>query len=192
MKRNVLLIGGALLIWLSAMIGLVTLPKYLVNEAEKSTMDSLYVPLEVRKGHQLYVREGCVYCHSQQVRPEGFGADVGRGWGKASLPEDYKGLTPHILGTMRTGPDLSNIGNRQPSRDWHYIHLYNPRAVVPQSIMPPYPWLFEVVDKQARPNTRGISLPPKYQIPDKKVIPTEEAEHLVDYLLSLNQKRSDE
>jgi len=182
-------LSGALLIWLSAMIGLVTLPKYLVQSSEQATTDSLYVPPEIKKGHAIYVEEGCVYCHSQQVRPEGFGADAERGWGIASRAVDYKGLTPHVLGTMRTGPDLSNIGKRQPSRDWHYIHLYNPRAVVPQSIMPPYPWLFEVVDEDRRPGTPGLNLSPDYKIPGKKVIPTEEAEHLVDYLLSLKQER---
>lgn len=184
-----LLIGGALIIWLSAMIGLVTLPKYLVTKAEQPKVDSMYVPTEIKAGHKIYIREGCIYCHSQQVRPEGFGSDAERGWGKASLAEDYKGLTPHVLGTMRTGPDLSNIGQRQPSRQWHYIHLYNPRAVASQSIMPPFPWLFEVVDEDARPNDQGINLPPKYRIDGKKVLPTEEAVHLVDYLISLKQER---
>jgi cytochrome c oxidase cbb3-type subunit 2 len=68
-------------------------------------------------GRQVYIREGCVYCHSQQTRPRGFGADQLRFWGRPSVPGDYFYDKPHLLGTMRTGPDLLNIGARQPSRD---------------------------------------------------------------------------
>lgn len=94
-------------------------------------------------GRQVYIREGCVYCHSQQTRPEGFGADQKRRWGRPSVPGDYVYDRPHLLGTMRTGPDLLNIGARQPSREWHMAHLYNARSVVPKSVMPRFPWLFE-------------------------------------------------
>lgn len=188
MKRQSLIIAGIVLIFMSAMIGLVILPSQLV---EKDTYkDADFVPLSVREGHAIYVREGCVYCHSQQARPEGFGADAERGWGRASVPDDYKGLSPHVMGTMRTGPDLANIGARQPSRDWHLTHLFQPRAVSPGSNMAPFPWLFEIVDKSARPNQDGIRLPDEYAIEGKKVIPTKEADKLVDYLLYLNQKEN--
>jgi cytochrome c oxidase cbb3-type subunit 2 len=134
-------------------------------------------------GRQVYIREGCVYCHSQQVRPEGFGADQQRRWGRPSVPGDYVYDRPHLLGTMRTGPDLLNIGVRQTSREWHFAHLYNPRSVVPKSVMPRFPWLFEertslepgdvVVGSPARP---GVS-----------IVATREALDLVEYLLGMNR-----
>lgn len=186
MQRNFVLVAGALLIFLSAMVGLVIIPMYMTQKATKPA--EMQVSREVVEGHEVYISNGCIYCHSQQVRPDGFGADIERGWGqRGSQPQDYNNLTPHVLGTMRTGPDLADIGQRQPSEDWHYIHLFNPRAVVPGSIMPRYPWLFEVVDKDAG-QKEGISLPPDYQIPGKKVIPTEKGEALVEYLLSLKQE----
>jgi cytochrome c oxidase cbb3-type subunit 2 len=188
MNKNLILVLGAFTLFLSSMTGLVFIPQQLANnEVEQDVR----VAFDISQGHKIYIREGCIYCHSQQVRPEGFGADQARGWGKASIPNDYNDLTPHVLGTMRTGPDLANIGQRQPSRDWHYLHLYNPQTVSKGSIMPPFVWLFNIVDEDARPNQQGLSLPPEYKLPGKKVLPTEEAEQLVDYLLSLDQKRPD-
>lgn len=189
MGNNLVLIFGAVALFISSMVGLVYVPQIL---ADKELVTEQYVPSNIKKGHKIYVREGCVYCHTQQVRPKGFGADFERGWGVASLPEDYKGLTPHVLGTMRTGPDLANIGKRQPSRDWHYTHLFAPESVSPGSIMPPFPWLFEVVDENRITNRKEVNLPGDFSIQGKKVIPTEEAEYLVDYLLSLNQGRTEE
>lgn len=188
MNKNLILVLGAFALFLSSMIGLVYIPQELAN---KEVEQDVRVAYDISQGHKIYIREGCIYCHSQQVRPEGFGADQDRGWGKASIPNDYNDLTPHVLGTMRTGPDLANIGQRQPSRDWHYLHLYNPQTVSKGSIMPQFVWLFNIVDEDARPNQQGLSLPPEYKVPGKKVLPTEEAEQLVDYLLSLDQKRPD-
>jgi len=189
MRDNLLLVFGAAALVISSMLGLVFIPQML---AEKEITAEQYVRPNIKNGHSIYVREGCVYCHTQQVRPKGFGADFERGWGNASLPEDYDGLTPHVLGTMRTGPDLANIGKRQPSRDWHYSHLYAPESVSPGSIMPPFTWLFEVMDENETTNKRVVNLPGDFAIEGKKIVPTEEAEHLVDYLLSLNQERTEE
>jgi cytochrome c oxidase cbb3-type subunit 2 len=86
------------------------------------------------------VASGCSYCHTQQVRPLPQDAVFGR----PSAPGDFTYQTPELLGSERTGPDLTNVGARQASTVWQYIHLYNPRAVVPQSIMPAFEWLFEV------------------------------------------------
>ncbi len=136
-------------------------------------------------GRQIYIREGCVYCHSQQTRPEGFGADQQRFWGRPSVPADYVYDKPHLLGTMRTGPDLFNIGARQPSEDWHLLHLYNPRALVKDSLMPPYPWLFE--EKQtAGPDERVIDVPPPFAPAGRVVVAKPEALALVQYLLGLD------
>jgi cytochrome c oxidase cbb3-type subunit 2 len=137
---------------------------------------------EEEHGRQIYIREGCLYCHSQQTRPEGFGADQQRLWGRPSQPGDYVYDQPHLLGTMRTGPDLLNIGARQPSRDWHLSHLYNPRAVVPQSLMPRFPWLFE--EKGSLEPFDVLVASPR---PGVSVVPSREGQNLVEYLLSLNR-----
>ena len=137
-------------------------------------------------GRRVYVSLGCLYCHSQQVRSPSFGSDQARGWGRASYPEDYAYDRPHLLGTMRTGPDLMNIGLRQSSRDWHYTHLYEPRAVTPGSVMPAFPFLFRVTD-QARMGDVIVNLPPGVGPPGKVVVAKPDARVLVDYLLSLKR-----
>ena len=83
---------------------------------------------------------------SQQPRSADQAPDGERGWGRPAVASDYAYDAPHQLGTMRTGPDLLNVGARQPSKDWHLGHLYQPRAYVPGSIMPAYPYLFAVKD----------------------------------------------
>lgn len=134
---------------------------------------------EQMHGRQIYIREGCLFCHSQQTRPEGFGADQKRLWGRPSVPGDYVYDQPHLLGTSRTGPDLLNIGARQSSRAWHFSHLYNPRAVVPKSLMPPFPWLFEQ-KTSVEPGDVVVNV-------DRNVCATREAQDLVEYLLGLNR-----
>ncbi|MFI0472397.1 cytochrome-c oxidase, cbb3-type subunit II [Halomonas sp. HMF6819] len=91
------------------------------------------------EGRDIYRREGCVGCHSQMIRP--FRAETER-YGHYSVAGE--GLYEHnfLWGSKRTGPDLARVGGRY-SDAWHRAHLYNPRDVVPESIMPAYPWLFE-------------------------------------------------
>lgn len=186
MIRYSILLFGIVATFAIAMFGLTILPKMFIDEGVKGPV--YFTPFEITEGHRIFVREGCIYCHSKQVRPQGYGADFERGWGRASLATDYRNLLPHNLGTMRTGPDLANIGARQPSEDWHYLNLYQPRAINQHSIMPPFPWLFEVVGEDARPGRDGLSLPEQYRIPGKKVLPTSEARYLVAYLISLDQQ----
>jgi cytochrome c oxidase cbb3-type subunit 2 len=88
---------------------------------------------------------------------------------------------------MRTGPDLLNIGARQPSRDWHLGHLYAPRAYTPGSIMPGYPYLFEVRQGEARPGEVVVNVPPAFSKPGQVVVAKPEALALVEYLLSLDR-----
>jgi cytochrome c oxidase cbb3-type subunit 2 len=142
---------------------------------------------EQLQGRQSYTANGCVYCHSQQPRDVKQAPDASRGWGRASVAGDYAYDTPHLLGTMRTGPDLLNIGARQPSKDWHLGHLYQPRAYTPGSTMPPYPYLFEVRQGQAQPGETVVNLPPALAKPGEVVVAKPEALALVDYLLSLNR-----
>lgn len=142
---------------------------------------------EQAHGRQIYIREGCVYCHSQQTRPEGFGSDQARRWGRASVPGDYVYDRPHLLGTSRTGPDLLNIGVRQPSREWHLSHLYNPRDVVPKSVMPAFPWLFEETDS-VDPLDVVVVVPLKrLSRPGVSIVATRDALDLYEYLLGMNR-----
>lgn len=88
-------------------------------------------------GRDLYIREGCVGCHSQQIRM--LRAEVQR-YGPYSLASESVYERPFLWGSKRTGPDLTRVGERY-SDEWHRIHLRNPRVVVPESNMPRYPWL---------------------------------------------------
>ena len=92
-----------------------------------------------QRGREIYAREGCGYCHTQQVRFTA--ADQAR-FGAPTLSWESRRDVPHMLGTRRIGPDLSRASGTR-SEDWHLVHLYNPRLVVSQSVMPGYPWLFD-------------------------------------------------
>jgi len=91
------------------------------------------------EGRDIYVREGCYLCHSQMIRP--FRAETER-YGHYSVAGEFVYDRPFQWGSKRTGPDLHRVGGRY-SDDWHRVHLANPRDVVPESIMPGYPWLAE-------------------------------------------------
>ena len=91
------------------------------------------------EGRDIYIREGCVGCHSQMIRP--FRAETER-YGHYSVAGESVYDHPFLWGSKRTGPDLARVGGRY-SDDWHRAHLYNPRNVVPESKMPSYPWLVE-------------------------------------------------
>ena len=91
------------------------------------------------EGRDIYVREGCNTCHSQMIRP--LRAETER-YGHYSVAGEFVYDHPFLWGSKRTGPDLARVGKRY-SDDWHRVHLINPRDVVPESIMPGYPWLEE-------------------------------------------------
>jgi cytochrome c oxidase cbb3-type subunit 2 len=95
-----------------------------------------YPPLQLA-GRDVYIREGCYVCHSQMIRP--FRAETER-YGHYSLAGEFVYDRPFQWGSKRTGPDLHRVGGRY-SDEWHRVHLNNPRDVVPESIMPGYPWL---------------------------------------------------
>ena len=149
---------------------------------------------EAVKGKELYIANGCIGCHTQQVR----NVDMDKIWGsRPSIAADYAGIhrqdfwrnTATLLGSERTGPDLTNVGNRQASKDWNLVHLYNPRIVVPQSIMPAYSWLY-VIKKVPAKGDVIVNIPPEYlQGETGKVVASDEALQLVAYLLSLKQTK---
>jgi len=95
-----------------------------------------YTPLEVR-GRDIYTREGCYLCHSQMIRPF---RDEALRYGHYSLAAESQYDHPFQWGSKRTGPDLARVGKKY-SNQWHVQHLNAPRSVVPESIMPNYPWL---------------------------------------------------
>ncbi len=97
------------------------------------------LPALALEGRDIYIREGCNTCHSQMIRP--LRAETER-YGHYSVAGEFVYDHPFLWGSKRTGPDLARVGGRY-SDDWHRAHMYNPRDVVPESVMPSYPWLFQ-------------------------------------------------
>ncbi|RQR48559.1 cytochrome-c oxidase [Burkholderia sp. Bp9126] len=184
MNRVLTIVIGALIMLAIATLLLVAIP-YRELKAELPPENLKPYTVAQLRGRGTYANLGCVYCHSQQPRPSSLGPDALRGWGRAPVPADYAYDYPHLLGVSRTGPDLFNIGARQPSIDWHLMHLYQPRSVTPGSVMPSYPFLFKIV-KTPGPNEKVVALPPQYEPQQGKVVATPEALDLVEYLTSLN------
>lgn len=141
------------------------------------------------QGKEVYMSMGCIYCHSQQVRMKGFGADSERGWGdRQSVPRDYIYQKRVLLGTMRTGPDLMNVGARLGNTDWHFLHLYDPQITSPGSVMQPYRFLFREQKIQGQPSPMALRFPPSYNRKPKEgyeIVPDDRCIALVEYLLSL-------
>jgi cytochrome c oxidase cbb3-type subunit 2 len=154
----------------------------------------------IARGRALYRGYGCHYCHTQQVRGDERLAVKGRvpvlpvdrrfGLDVASSPEDYASDDPPFLGTQRTGPDLTTVGSRLPSVDWHYWHLYDPRAVSPESVMPAMRWLFKTSEEERAPEDVDVRYIDSLGIPSGKLYATPDAQDLVAYILSLT--RSDQ
>lgn len=147
---------------------------------------------EAGRGKALFIANGCVACHTQQVR----NVDMDKVWGsRPSLAADYAGISRQdfwrnsatLMGTERTGPDLTDVGNRQPSIDWNLVHLFNPRIVVKESVMPAYPWMFTLKDEPGE-NDVVVSIPEAYMKGKMgKVVASRDALDLVAYLQSLKQ-----
>lgn len=156
--------------------------------------DAVELSADAVKGKAVFVANGCVACHTQQVR----NVDMDKMWGsRPSLAADYADIhrtdfwrnTATLMGTERTGPDLTDIGNRQPSKDWNLVHLYNPRIVVKESIMPAYTWLFTVKKEPAKSDV-VVNVPAEYlNGKEGKIVAAEDALYLVAYLQSLKQTK---
>lgn len=188
MENEVKLVSGAMVALGLATAALVVMPYIEVRDIKSPIGLKPYTSAQLR-GREVYIANGCVYCHSQQPRDTNFGPDLQRGWGRVSVPGDYFYDRPHLLGSMRTGPDLFNIGARQASKDWHLGHLYQPRAYMPGSIMPSYPYLFTVKEAReaAAEGEQTLTLPPGFGPKDGQVVvPTPQALDLVKYLQGMN------
>lgn len=114
MRSVTFLIASGMFMLALATSALVVLPFLQLHELKAPRELKPYTAAELR-GRQIYISNGCIYCHSQQPRDASFAPDAKRGWGRASVAADYYYDHPHLLGTMRTGPDLFNIGARQPA-----------------------------------------------------------------------------
>lgn len=186
------LFGAAFLLFLGLTILVAIIPA--LNNQKRNAPLPNAVPLTQQeiKGKALYIANGCVACHTQQIR----NVDMDRMYGeRPSIAADYADIhrtdfwrnTATLMGTERTGPDLTAIGTRQSSKDWHLVHLFNPRIVVKESIMPAYPWMFEFKENPSK-NDVVVNIPDAFKHGQQgKVVAKPEALQLVAYLLSLKQ-----
>ena len=194
MNRLPTLLCGIFLVFLTSWIGLVAYPVLqlgrLAPAADADTGGTL-PPVyggQAIAGQRVYAAEGCISCHSQQVRQTSItGTDIARGWGaRPSVARDYLRDSTAFLGSYRLGQDLSNVGVRQPVARWHFLHLYSPGSVSEGSLMPPYRHLFEVRKIQGQRSSEALDLTgaaaPQSGL---EVVPTTAAKNLVAYLLSL-------
>lgn len=183
-------IAGALFAFLTYIV--VIMPAFQNQRNNAPLPDSKPLSGDAWEGKLIYIAEGCVGCHSQQVR----NVEMDKMFGsRPGMAADYANIgrtsiwqnTATLMGTGRTGPDLTDVGNRQGSKDWNLMHLYNPRSVVAQSIMPAYEWLFEV---KANPSPEDVvvSMPEQFMNGQTgKVVAKKEALQLVAYIQSLKQ-----
>ena len=182
----------ALLFFLALSLAVVILPALDIQRNNAPLPGNTPLSEEAAKGKAIFIANGCVACHTQQVRS----TDMDETWGsRPSVAADYARIhrpdlwhnTATLMGSERTGPDLINIGARQPSDSWHLAHLFNPRTVVKESIMPAYPWLFEIKNEISS-SDKIVPIPLEFlEDPLSKVVATPEAMQLVAYLKSLKQ-----
>ncbi|MFS4493521.1 cbb3-type cytochrome c oxidase subunit II [Maribacter sp. 2308TA10-17] len=193
-KNHKNLVVTALTVFAGLSIIIAVLPAFQMQDFEPLPNQPGMTPNE-SAGLNIYVAENCAACHTQQVR----NIEMDNVWGeRPSIPSDYyyskKRLgflrqSPSLLGSERTGPDLTSVGKRQPGKEWHLLHLYNPRIVVKESVMPSYPWLFEELDSTSvRENDVLVPVPEKFlSKKGNKVVASQEAIQLVSYLQALKQ-----
>lgn len=155
-------LGMAYLVASVAGVGFFALSVFLLGYWPKQVLDAqtrsmgpefVFAPsASARRGRAIYAREGCAYCHTQQVRY--LAADHAR-FGAPTLAWETRLDYPHLWGTRRIGPDLSRAGGTRPD-DWQFAHLFSPRAIVPQSVMPAYPRLFDGAPDRPRQEARDL------------------------------------
>ncbi len=170
-------------------------------DKEVDGIEGVYPPVGVhRQGQLVYAREGCAQCHSQMIRPVQLALDGWRkGWGqdqearpaepvRSNTLRDYLDEPYAFLGTQRIGPDLANVGWRFEDRALLHQKLYAPRSLNDWSVMPSYKHLYIVRKKQGQGSANALKLSGRFS-PKKghEVVPTAQAEALVDYLLSMKK-----
>ncbi|WP_375580005.1 cbb3-type cytochrome c oxidase subunit II [Marivirga tractuosa] len=190
--RKLVLTALLVFVFLSTIIAIV--PSYQMQDVEPLPQQE-ELSEEAIKGLQVYVSEGCVACHTQQVR----NIEMDKVWGsRPSMPSDYYyskqrmntwQQSPSLLGSERTGPDLTSIGDRQPGASWHLLHFYNPRIVVNESVMPAYTYLFEHKEEdEVRVGEKVVDIPSEFlKEKGKVVVASEKVNNLIAYMQSLKQ-----
>lgn len=186
------LFKAALLLFIALTLMVAIMPAINNQNNNQRLPDAVELTADQMEGKKIFIANGCVACHSQQVR----NVDMDKVFGsRPSVAADYAAIkrtdfwrnTATLMGTERTGPDLINVGNRQPSQAWHLLHLYQPRAVVEQSIMPAYPWMFIEKNDVLKTDVE-VNVPEKFRDDStKKIVATKEALQLVAFLQSLKQ-----
>ena len=170
-------------------------------DKDRDGVEGMYPPAPVNgQGQLVYIREGCNQCHTQMIRPTQLGLDGWyKGWGqdqeaKPAAPvrptelRDYLSEKYALLGVQRVGPDLANYGWRAPDAATLHAHLYAPLSVRDWSTMPAYKNLYKLQKIQGPVSERALKLPKKFAPPaGYEVVPTAEADQLVEYLLSLKK-----
>ena len=132
-----MLLASLVLILIGGMVEII--PMFLISDNVPAIATvKPYTPLEL-EGRDIYIREGCVGCHSQMIRP--FRSEVER-YGEFSKSGEFIYDRPFLWGSKRTGPVLHRVGGKYPD-SWHYNHMLDPESMSPGSIMPPYPWMLE-------------------------------------------------
>lgn len=213
MNRSLSLFSGIIGAFAVSCYALIVLPQHQlgnlqpqITEDEGKIVDLYPVKnVGMNAGRDVYRAEGCVYCHTQQIRDEQNGTDIARGWGtRRTVARDYIFEKTPFLGSMRIGPDLANVGSpkwrnepegenakfKPAKRDvaWHLLHLYAPTTVVTNSNMPPYRYLFKTQKIGGQKSNYALPLTGKdAPAPGYEVVPTDEALDLVNYLMSLNK-----
>ena len=170
-------------------------------DKDKDGVEGFFPPAPISaQGQLIYVREGCNQCHTQMIRPSQLGLDGWyKGWGQdqetrpavAARPNvlhDYLSEKYALLGIQRVGPDLTNFGWRAPEAAALHAHLYAPRSTHDWSTMPAYTQLYKLQKIQGPASDRALKLKKKFAPPaGYEVVPTPEADRLVEYLLSLKR-----
>lgn len=207
MNSTPLVFLGILVALASSWWGVIVAPKLqfgltsTVVSPETSQHYPPHRPGAAYQGAEVYRAEGCNVCHSQMVRPDTSGYDIARGWGRRrTVAQDYLRDHPVMLGSVRVGPDLANVGHRMGAGDsnaqpamvaYQLKHLYHPRAVMAGSVMPSYKYLFETRPIRGTPSPDALKLEGEFAPPaGYEVVPRPEAHALMAYLLSLRSSVS--
>jgi cytochrome c oxidase cbb3-type subunit 2 len=193
MHRLPTLLSGIFLIFLTSWVGLVAYPALQLGRLTPVANADLGITVpptysgSAIAGERVYASEGCISCHSQQVRQTSIAnSDVARGWGvRPSVARDYLRNSTPFLGSQRIGQDLSNVGQRLSDPAWHYRHLYAPASYSEGSMMPSYSYLFKVRKIEGQRSSDALNLPAEFAPREGyEVIPTADAKNLVAYLLA--------